>query len=131
MIADVTPEGEARTKGYTWMQTISGFFGVLAYVIGAVAGNVVLIYLGVAVVFLFSVMPILFVTEQREMRPCRRGRGRQGPRGKATQWGRALPHLCRACALLDRRPDDVRLHHRLHPDQDAAAGADPVGRPDA
>ena len=39
IIADVTPEGDARTKGYTWMQTISGFFGVLAYVIGAVAGT--------------------------------------------------------------------------------------------
>ena len=27
IIADVTPEGVSRTKGYTWMQTISGFFG--------------------------------------------------------------------------------------------------------
>src|SRR4030043_1949958 len=43
IIADVTPEGDARTKGYTWMQTISGFFGVLAFVIGAIAGNFVLI----------------------------------------------------------------------------------------
>jgi maltose/moltooligosaccharide transporter len=38
IIADVTPEGQERTKGYTWMQTISGTFGVLAYVIGAVWG---------------------------------------------------------------------------------------------
>ncbi|MGA0094468.1 MAG: MFS transporter, partial [Chthoniobacterales bacterium] len=28
IIADLTPEGEARTKGFTWMQTISGMFGV-------------------------------------------------------------------------------------------------------
>lgn len=67
VIADVTPEGEPRTRGYTWMQTISGFFGVLAYVIGAVAGNFVLISVGVVVVFLFSVVPILFVTEPRRL----------------------------------------------------------------
>ena len=36
IIADVTPEGTERTKGYTWMQTVSGLFGVLAYGIGAV-----------------------------------------------------------------------------------------------
>jgi maltose/moltooligosaccharide transporter len=84
VIADVTPDGDPRTKGYTWMQTISGFFGVLAYVIGAVAGNFVLIYTGVAVVFLFSIVPILFVTEPRELAPPVRGEEEKG--GK-TQWG--------------------------------------------
>ena len=44
LIADVTPEGDPRTKGYTWMQTISGTFGVLAYAIGAIWGNYFLIY---------------------------------------------------------------------------------------
>src|SRR3990172_11058212 len=34
IIADVTPDGVPRTKGYTWMQTISGFWGVAAYIIG-------------------------------------------------------------------------------------------------
>jgi MFS family permease len=84
VIADVTPEGDARTKGYTWMQTISGFFGVLAYVIGAVAGNIVLIYAGVALVLLFSVIPILFVTEPREL-----GAAPEEKRGDGggTQWG--------------------------------------------
>lgn len=67
IIADVTPEGNPRTKGYTWMQTISGFFGVLAYVIGATFGNYVLINFGVALVFLFSVVPVLFVTEKKEL----------------------------------------------------------------
>jgi MFS family permease len=88
VIADVTPEGEARTKGYTWMQTISGFFGVLAYVIGAVAGNFVLIYAGVALVLLFSVVPILFVTEPRELAgpPERKGTPGGGDTGR-TQWG--------------------------------------------
>jgi maltose/moltooligosaccharide transporter len=68
LIADVTPEGTPRTKGYTWMQTISGFFGVMAYVIGALFGNYLLIYVGVLLVFLFSVIPTLFVTEPRELR---------------------------------------------------------------
>lgn len=67
VIADVTPEGDARTKGYTWMQTISGFFGVLAYVIGAVAGNITLIYVGVFVVLLFSVLPVFFIEEPRNL----------------------------------------------------------------
>ncbi|MFM8459552.1 MAG: MFS transporter, partial [Chthoniobacterales bacterium] len=56
IIADLTPEGEARTKGFTWMQTISGMFGVLAYVIGAVFGNYALIYFGVGLVLLFNVI---------------------------------------------------------------------------
>jgi len=67
VIADVTPEGDVRTKGYTWMQTISGFFGVVAYLIGAFVGNYILIYLGAALVFLFSVIPTLFITEPREL----------------------------------------------------------------
>jgi len=67
IIADVTPEGELRTKGFTWMQTISGFFGVLAYVVGAVWGNYVLIYFGAFVVFLFSIVPTLLIEEPRNL----------------------------------------------------------------
>ena len=67
VIADVTPEGDVRTKGYTWMQTISGFFGVVAYLIGAFISNYTLIYMGAALVFLFSVLPILFVKEPKEL----------------------------------------------------------------
>ncbi|MFA6457585.1 MAG: MFS transporter, partial [Bacteroidota bacterium] len=67
IIADVTPEGNPRTKGYTWMQTISGFFGVLAYVIGATWGNYVLINVGVFLVFAFSIVPMFFVTESKEL----------------------------------------------------------------
>ena len=67
VIADVTPIGDQRTKGYTWMQTISGFFGVLAYLIGAFVGNIELIYLAVFMVFGMSVLPIFFVTEPREL----------------------------------------------------------------
>jgi MFS family permease len=67
IIADVTPEGVERTKGYTWMQTVSGTFGVLAYVIGAVWNNYVLIYSGVVLVLLLAVIPTFFITEPREL----------------------------------------------------------------
>ncbi len=67
IIADVTPEGTPRTKGYTWMQTISGFFGVLAYVIGALFGNYLLIYVGIVLVLFFSVVPTLLVTEAKDL----------------------------------------------------------------
>lgn len=67
VIADVTPQGKVRTKGYTWMQTISGFFGVVAYLIGAFISNYTLIYLGAILVFLFSVIPTLFITEPRNL----------------------------------------------------------------
>lgn len=68
IIADVTPEGEARTKGYTWMQTVSGAFGVLAYLIGAALGNFTLIYVGAALVLLFSILPMFFISEPRELK---------------------------------------------------------------
>lgn len=68
VIADVTTEGPVRTKGYTWMQTISGFFGVIAYLIGAFVSNYVLIYTGAALVFVFSIIPTLFITEPRELK---------------------------------------------------------------
>lgn len=67
IIADVTPEGRPRTKGYTWMQTISGSFGVLAYLIGALWGNYVLIYFGVMLILLFSIIPPFFIKEPRRL----------------------------------------------------------------
>lgn len=67
IIADVTPAGEARTKGYTWMQTISGFFGVMAYLIGAFISNYFLIYTGAVIVFLFSVFPAFFISEPHDL----------------------------------------------------------------
>ncbi|HEY0062815.1 MAG TPA: MFS transporter [Telluria sp.] len=67
IIADLTPEGDARTKGYTWMQTISGFWGVMAYLVGATWGNEVLISLGAIIVFAFSVLPMFFIKEEREL----------------------------------------------------------------
>lgn len=66
IIADVTDEGN-RTRGYTWMQTISGTFGVLAYAIGAIFGNFVLIYFGAFLVFFFSVIPSFFIEEPKSL----------------------------------------------------------------
>jgi len=67
IIADVTPEGEQRTKGYTWMQTISGTFGVLAYVIAAIWGNVALIYFGAFLVLALSIIPPFFIEEPKTL----------------------------------------------------------------
>lgn len=70
LIADLTPDGEPRTRGYTWMQTISGFWGVMAYLIGAFIDNYALISIGVLIVFAFSVVPMFFVEEPRELAPA-------------------------------------------------------------
>lgn len=67
IIADVTPEGEERTKGYTWMQTISGTFGVLAYFIAAIWGNIFLIYLGAFLVLILSIIPPFLIEEPKEL----------------------------------------------------------------
>lgn len=67
IIADVTPEGQPRTKGYTWMQSISNLFGSGAYLMGALIGNYFLIYAGVIIVLLFSLGPLLFIEEPREL----------------------------------------------------------------
>ncbi len=65
IIADVTHEGVERTKGYAWMQTVSGTFGVLAYVIGAVWNNYVLIFVGVILVIALSIIPTFFIEEPK------------------------------------------------------------------
>ena len=67
LIADVTPPGPSRLRGYTWMQTVSGSFGVLAYLIGAVFGNGVLIYVGAGVALALSVIPPFFIAEPKQL----------------------------------------------------------------
>ncbi len=69
LIADVTLEGKSRTKGYTVMQTVSGFFGVLAYLIGAFIGKYELIYLGIIIVLGFSIIPALLISEPTQLQP--------------------------------------------------------------
>jgi len=67
VIADVTPEGVDRTKGFTWMQTMSGTFSVGAYGIGWYFDNYVLIYVSVVLVLLFSIIPPLFIEEPESL----------------------------------------------------------------
>jgi len=83
LIADVTPDGEARTRGYTWMQTISGFWGVMAYLIGAFIGNYTLISVGVVVVLAFSVLPVFLIQEPRELAPAKE----EAVAATPTDWG--------------------------------------------
>lgn len=89
IIADVTPDGIPRTKGYTWMQTISGFFGVMAYAIGAIIGNYFLIYFGAILVLLFSIIPPFFIEESKELTSEEKTEDKI-KKSKVTQWGQLL-----------------------------------------
>ncbi len=86
IIADVTPDGVPRTKGYTWMQTISGFFGVMAYAVGAIIGNYFLIYAGAILVLLFSIIPPFFIKESKEL-TILTDEEKEIKKSKVTQWG--------------------------------------------
>lgn len=68
IIADVTPEGVSRTKGYTWMQTISGTLSVGGYAIGAIWDNYVLIYVGAFLTFALAIFPTLLIEEPRVLK---------------------------------------------------------------
>ncbi len=89
IIADVTPDGVPRTKGYTWMQTISGFFGVMAYAIGAIIGNYFLIYAWAVLVLLFSIIPPFFIEESKELTIIN-DEEKEIQKSKVTQWGELL-----------------------------------------
>lgn len=65
IIADVTPAGIQRTKGFSWMQVVSGSFGIGAYFVSLVFGSIFLIYTAVVLVLLFSIIPVLFIEEPR------------------------------------------------------------------
>ena len=86
IIADVTPEGDARTRGYTWMQTISGFWGVTAYLIGAYIDNYALISVGVVIVLLFSIVPVFLIKEPRELAPETREAATAATGSTTTDW---------------------------------------------
>lgn len=64
LVADCTTM-EERGKGYTWMQTISGSFGVLAYFLGGTFGNMTLIYVGAAVTLLTAIIPAFLIEEPK------------------------------------------------------------------
>ncbi|MGE5425158.1 MAG: MFS transporter, partial [Syntrophothermus sp.] len=87
IIADVTPPGQPRTKGYTWMQSVSNLFGSLAYLTGALINNYVLIYVGVAVVVVFSILPMLIISEPRELVKDPEKNDPTATTSTATKWG--------------------------------------------
>ena len=66
IIADLTPEGKIRTSGYVWMQIISGSFGVLAYFLSMLFGNVALLNIAAILVLALAVVPILFIEEKKD-----------------------------------------------------------------
>ena len=66
LVADCTTN-EQRSTGFTWMQTVSGTFGVMAYLISVIWGNETLIYVGAILAVLFTVLPIFFIEEPREL----------------------------------------------------------------
>lgn len=90
VIADVTPDGVPRTKGYTWMQTISGFWGVMAYALGAIFGNYFLIYLGAFIVLAFSILPPFLIKESKELTENTKETVITEKKSKVTQWGELL-----------------------------------------
>jgi Na+/melibiose symporter-like transporter len=63
LVADLTPEGPARVRGYAWMQTVSGVLGISAYLISIFFGNYALVLVTVAVVFVLTVLPLMFIQE--------------------------------------------------------------------
>lgn len=82
LIADVTTPGEQRTQGFSWMQSISGFWGVVAYLVGAFIGNEFLIYAGCIIVLVFSAASFLI---QEKPDPAAVG-NTFAARSKTTEW---------------------------------------------
>jgi len=89
IIADVTPAGAPRTKGYTWMQSISNLLGSGAYLMGALIGNYFLIYAGVIIVFLFSIVPLFFISEPRKLEKDVNASA-DSIQSTKTQWGQLI-----------------------------------------
>lgn len=126
IIADVTPEGNARTKGYTWMQSVSNLFGSLAYLTGALISNYFLIYVGVAIVLLFSIGPMFFITEPRELKPEGSKTG-EGISVKKTQWGQLFRlYFAHAFSWLGIQTMFIYLiaflEQKMHPENDIQTG---------
>jgi len=83
LVADVTPEGPHRVRGYAWMQGVSGVLGISAYLVSIMFGNEVLLLTTVAVTLLLTVVPAFLVSEPH---PASRG---EPVAGEAAHRGRA------------------------------------------
>ncbi|MCX6252307.1 MAG: MFS transporter [Bacteroidetes bacterium] len=126
IIADVTPAGAPRTKGYTWMQSVSNLFGSGAYLIGALIGNYYLIYTGVVVVLLFSIGPLFFITEPRELQKDEMNAGDLIQAVK-TQWGQLFRlYFAHGFSWLGIQTMFVYIiafiEQKIHPGSDAITG---------
>ena len=87
IIADVTPDGLRSIVAAMWTQTISGFWGVMAYAIGAIFGNYFLIYLGAIIVLAFSIIPTFFIKESKALTNPEKETIITEKKSKVTQWG--------------------------------------------
>ena len=126
IIADVTPPGQPRTKGYTWMQSTSNLFGSMAYLVGALISNYFLIYVGVAIVLLFSLGPMFLITEPRELLKDEEKPGTPAGSGK-TQWGQLFRlYFAHAFSWLGIQTMFIYiiafLEQKIHPESDAQTG---------
>jgi Na+/melibiose symporter-like transporter len=72
------------------MQAISNFFGALAYLMAALFGNYVLIYVGVVIILLFSIIPLFFITEPRQLVQASGDTQLNNASATKTQWGELL-----------------------------------------
>lgn len=126
IIADVTPAGQPRTKGYTWMQSTSNLFGSMAYLVGALISNYFLIYVGVAIVLLFSLGPMFLITEPRELLKDEEKAGTSAG-GVKTQWGQLFRlYFAHAFSWLGIQTMFIYiiafLEQKIHPESDAQTG---------
>lgn len=83
LVADLTPEGPHRVRGYTWMQMVSGVLGISAYLISIFLGNEALVLATVVVTFTLTVVPVFFIEERAPSPDELTGRLRQVPAGPA------------------------------------------------
>ena len=113
-------------QGYTWMQSVSNFFGSLAYLVGALISNYFLIYVGVAIVLLFSIGPMFFITEPRELKKNEEAAGTVAGSSR-TQWGQLFRlYFAHGFSWLGIQTMFIYiiafLEQKIHPDSDAQTG---------
>jgi Na+/melibiose symporter-like transporter len=90
LVADLTPEGEHRVRGYAWMQVVSGVLGISAYLISIFLGNEILVLTTVAVTFFLTVVPAFFIEERAPPERPERGQRVHAVDGKGIAAFRAL-----------------------------------------
>ncbi|MFO1495845.1 MAG: MFS transporter [Lysobacterales bacterium] len=105
LVADLTPEGPQRVRGYTWMQLVSGVLGISAYLVSIVFGNEALLLTTVAVTFVLTVGPVLFIEETRPPAPVASARAvavDAGPSPFQALWAMVGFAVYGASVALDR-----------------------------